>query len=66
MGVILLNLLFVSLKLEDGFISTASLALDCYTNFFFILNYPLGKIFFGDLGAYFFGFTIGTSCNDVL
>ena len=59
MGVILLNLLFVSLKLEDGFISTSSLSLIVVLISFFILNYPLGKIFFGDLGAYFFGLLIG-------
>jgi UDP-GlcNAc:undecaprenyl-phosphate GlcNAc-1-phosphate transferase len=58
-GVILLNLLYVSLQLDDGFISTASFTLLILLSSFFILNYPFGKIFFGDLGAYFFGFLSG-------
>ncbi|RUM56921.1 MAG: glycosyltransferase, partial [Persephonella sp.] len=44
---------------NDDFILNISLAMIFATLGFFIWNYPFGKIFLGDGGAYFIGFIIG-------
>lgn len=55
---ILLALGYVGYKVRDEFIYILSFVLIGGIAGFFIWNYPFGKIFLGDGGAYFIGFTI--------
>ena len=56
--IILLSLSYISFKVGDIFLMKACLILAFEIFGFFIWNYPFGKIFLGDGGAYFIGFTI--------
>ena len=56
--IILLSLGYISLKVGDIFLMKACLILAFAIFGFFVWNYPFGKIFLGDGGAYFIGFTI--------
>ena len=56
--IILLSLGYISLKVGDIFLMKACLILAFAIFGFFVWNYPFGKIFLGDCGAYFIGFTI--------
>ena len=56
--IILLSLSYISFKVGDIFLMKACLILAFAIFGFFIWNYPFGKIFLGDGGAYFIGFTI--------
>ena len=56
--IILLSLGYISFKVGDIFLMKACLILAFAIFGFFIWNYPFGKIFLGDGGAYFIGFTI--------
>ena len=56
--IILLSLGYISFKVGDIFLMKACLILSFAIFGFFIWNYPFGKIFLGDGGAYFIGFTI--------
>ncbi len=56
--IILLSLGYISFKVGDIFLMKACLILAFAIFGFFVWNYPLGKIFLGDGGAYFIGFTI--------
>ena len=55
---ILLSLAYVAFKSGDLFVIKASLILIFSIFGFFIWNYPFGKIFLGDGGAYLIGFTV--------
>lgn len=52
------SLLFLSFEVNDVLVGHISLVLMIMLVGFLIFNYPLGKIFLGDLGAYALGFTI--------
>ena len=56
--IILLSLGYISFKVGDIFLMKACLILAFALFGFFLWNYPFGKIFLGDGGAYFIGFTI--------
>jgi UDP-N-acetylmuramyl pentapeptide phosphotransferase/UDP-N-acetylglucosamine-1-phosphate transferase len=56
--IILLSLGYISFKVGDIFLMKACLILAFAIFGFFVWNYPFGKIFLGDGGAYFIGFTI--------
>ncbi|HIE59538.1 MAG TPA: undecaprenyl/decaprenyl-phosphate alpha-N-acetylglucosaminyl 1-phosphate transferase [Persephonella sp.] len=61
-GVIIITLIsfiYVLNKFGDTTIIEICYALLFATLGFFVLNFPFGKIFLGDGGAYFLGFTIG-------
>ncbi len=52
------SILFIAIQLNDfELIFASSIILSCLLGFF-LLNYPFGKIFLGDGGAYFLGFSI--------
>lgn len=53
-----LSLFFICFTLEDIMNMTLLVYILIPMIVFFIFNYPLGKVFMGDLGAYFFGFFI--------
>jgi len=53
------SFVYISYIKQDEFIFSISLAMIFSILGFFILNYPFGKIFLGDAGAYFLGFFIG-------
>ena len=56
--IILLSLGYISFKVGDIFLMKACMILAFAIFGFFVWNYPFGKIFLGDGGAYFIGFTI--------
>lgn len=56
--IVLAAISFVSYELQDQEIMMASLAMCCALFGFLIFNYPNGRIFLGDGGAYFLGFWI--------
>ena len=56
--IILLSLGYISFKVGDIFLMKACLILAFAIFGFFVWNYPFGRIFLGDGGAYFIGFTI--------
>ncbi len=61
-GVCIISLSFYALTfydLHDTLLLYFILAIICAIFGFFIFNYPCGKIFLGDGGAYFLGFIIG-------
>lgn len=51
-------LFLLSLYLNDPLLQYTSISLILLIIIFLIFNYPFGKIFMGDLGAYFFGFSL--------
>ena len=55
----LLCLLFLSLSINDIFISEILIYLIAALVGFIFYNYPFGKIFLGDLGSYILGFFVG-------
>lgn len=55
---VLLAIALVSYSLGDNFIMRLSLLLSASIFGFFLLNFPFGKIFMGDGGAYFIGFVL--------
>lgn len=55
---IFLSIAYVAFKTEDYFIMSACFVYVGAISGFFIWNYPFGKIFLGDGGAYFTGFTM--------
>ncbi|MEM3845188.1 MAG: glycosyltransferase, partial [Candidatus Parvarchaeota archaeon] len=57
---IFLGLGFVSFKVGDMFLVYICFTMIFAISGFFILNYPYGKIFLGDGGAYFVGFIVAT------
>ncbi|MEF3253978.1 MAG: glycosyltransferase, partial [Deferribacterales bacterium] len=57
---ILFSLGYVAFKVSDLLILNVSFILIGAIGGFFIWNYPFGKIFLGDGGAYFIGFMIAT------
>ena len=57
-AIILIGLAYVSFKVHDPFLMTNCLVLIGAIAGFFVWNYPFGKIFMGDGGAYFIGFSI--------
>lgn len=56
--IIFLAIAYVGFKVNDQFVYTVSFIMIGGIAGFFIWNYPFGKIFLGDGGAYFIGFTI--------
>ena len=56
--IILLSLGYISFKVGDIFLMKACLILAFAIFGFFVWNYPFGKIFLGDGGAYFIGFIV--------
>lgn len=56
--IILFCLGYISFKAGDVFLMKSSLILAFAIMGFFVWNYPFGKIFLGDGGAYFIGFLI--------
>ena len=56
----LLAIAYVSHLLGDNFIMQLSLILAASISGFFVFNFPFGKIFMGDGGAYFIGFMSAT------
>ena len=56
--IVLLSFVYMAIKLNDIFIFNVSLALIFSILGFFVWNFPFGKIFLGDGGAYFVGFII--------
>jgi len=55
---VLLSFVYIATKLNDIFILNISLTLIFSILGFFVWNFPFGKIFLGDGGAYFIGFVI--------
>jgi UDP-GlcNAc:undecaprenyl-phosphate/decaprenyl-phosphate GlcNAc-1-phosphate transferase len=55
---ILLAILYISTIVGDGLVSQLSLILLSSLIGFFVFNFPFGKIFIGDGGAYFVGFML--------
>lgn len=53
---------FLSFVAGDTDLSYISLFLMSFVFIFLLFNYPWGKIFLGDTGAYFFGFITGILC----
>lgn len=53
---------FLSFASGDIDLSYISLFLMSFVFIFLLFNYPWGKIFLGDAGAYFFGFITGVLC----
>jgi len=53
-----LSLGYVAFKVHDNTVFAASLVMAGSVAGFFVLNYPFGKIFLGDGGAYLIGFVI--------
>jgi len=53
---VLLAIAYVANILGDGLVLQLSLILSASLTGFFVLNFPFGKIFMGDGGAYFVGF----------
>ncbi len=51
-------IIFLSLEVGDEFTFSICIILVLPIIIFLIFNFPLGKLFMGDLGAYFFGFTV--------
>lgn len=56
--IILISLSYVAFKVSDTFVMTTSFILIGAILGFFMWNYPFGKIFLGDGGAYLIGFII--------
>ena len=56
---ILVSLLFLSIKYEDQQLINMILIVVVLIISFLIFNFPLGKIFLGDVGSYFLGLTCG-------
>ncbi|ADR19054.1 glycosyltransferase family 4 protein [Calditerrivibrio nitroreducens] len=56
--IIFFAIAYVGFKVNDQFVYTVSFIMIGGIAGFFIWNYPFGKIFLGDGGAYFIGFTI--------
>jgi len=56
--IVLLSIAFISFTLGDALILNLSLLLSFSLLGVFIINFPFGKIFAGDGGAYFIGFMI--------
>ncbi len=56
--IILLSLGYISFKVGDIFLMKVCLILAFAIFGFFVWNYPFGKIFLGDGGAYFIGFIV--------
>jgi len=56
--IILLSLAFVAHKVDDPIITNITLIFSAAISGFFIWNYPFGKIFLGDGGAYLIGFLV--------
>lgn len=54
----MLALVYVGFEVNDGFIVTSSLIMSGAALGFFIWNYPSGRIFLGDGGAYLLGFIL--------
>lgn len=52
-------ILFLSVMAEDNAIAIVSCLYLTFIFIFIVFNYPFGKIFLGDSGAYFLGFSIG-------
>ncbi len=57
--IVLIVFVVTSYKLHDVVLFEISLVLFFSTLGFFVLNFPFGKIFLGDGGAYFLGFMLG-------
>lgn len=56
--IIFLGFGYVAFKLNDAYIVYVCFAMIFSIFAFFLLNYPFGKIFLGDGGAYFIGFVV--------
>ena len=56
---VFISFAYIGFIKNDNFILNISLGMIFSVLGFFILNYPSGKIFLGDGGAYFIGFVIG-------
>ena len=56
----LLSLLFLALVFKDVEIATLIIYIIAILISFLVFNYPFGKIFLGDLGAYLLGWTVGS------
>jgi len=56
--IMLVAIAIVTMKVGDTALLAVILSLAAVTVGFFIVNFPFGKIFLGDGGAYFLGFTI--------
>jgi len=57
---VLLAIAYVANILGDGLVLQLSLILSASLTGFFVLNFPFGKIFMGDGGAYFVGFMMAS------
>lgn len=57
-GIMFASLAYVALKVGDRFVFNMALAMAGALVGFLILNYPFGRIFLGDGGAYFVGFVL--------
>jgi len=55
-----ITLLFLTYKYSGNINNIYLILIILCMVIFLIFNYPLGKIFLGDTGAYFFGFMVGT------
>ena len=51
-------LTFFALAVNDSYISEVYLILIIPLVIFLIFNFPFGKVFSGDTGAYFYGFSV--------
>lgn len=54
----LLGLVFISLQAQDPAVARLCILFVFVTLGFLVVNWPLGKLFLGDGGAYFLGFTL--------
>ena len=56
--IILLSFAIVGLRIGDDFLVFATLVMAAIVAGFLVVNFPLGKLFLGDGGAYFAGFVV--------
>lgn len=54
----LISIIFISLNFDDLEVLKIAIIVLLPVIVYLFFNYPLGKIFMGDFGAYFFGFTL--------
>ena len=60
--IVLASIVLVSWRVGDTVLFEVALSFAAITGGFFLVNFPFGKIFLGDGGAYFLGFLVAALC----
>lgn len=58
----LLGVAFLAASLGDTYLASACFIISACVLGFFIVNWPMGKLFLGDGGSYFLGFSLAWAC----